>query len=62
MSQNKKRECLEDISLRQREKPSRDFEAFITRGKIKLEGGAEKKIVVLRDTGANLSLVLKKTL
>ena len=62
MSQSKQRECLEDIGLRPREKPARDFEPFITGGKIKLEGGPEKKIVVLRDTGANLSLVLKKTL
>ena len=62
MSQSKQRECLEDIGLRQREKPARDFEPFITGGKIKLEGGPEKKIVVLRDTGVNLSLVLKKTL
>ena len=62
MSQSTQRECLEDIGLRQREKPARDFEPSITGGKIKLEGGPEKKIVVLRDTRANLSLVLKKTL
>ena len=57
VSQSTQRECLEDIGLRQREKPARDFEPSITGGKIKLEGGPEKKIVVLRDTGANLSLV-----
>ena len=62
VSRSKQRQCLENIGLKQREKPARDFEPFITGGKIKLEGGPEKKIVVLRDTGANLSLVLKKTL
>ncbi|KAG7168212.1 hypothetical protein Hamer_G016854 [Homarus americanus] len=39
-----------------------NFEPFITEGKIALEGGPEKEIVVLRDTGANLSLVLKSAL
>ena len=62
VSHNKPGECLGDIGLRPREKPARDFEPFITGGKIKLKDGPEKKIVVLRDTGANLSLVLKKAL
>ncbi|KAG7163292.1 hypothetical protein Hamer_G004412 [Homarus americanus] len=37
-------------------KPARDFEAFITEGKISVEGRSKRKITVLRDTGANQSL------
>ena len=40
-------------------KPAVDFEPFITKGKMSVEGGPEKTIVVLRDTGASLSLVHK---
>ena len=46
VSQNKQRECLGDIGLKHRDKPARDFEPFITGGKINLGSGLEKKIVV----------------
>ena len=62
VSHVKQGECLGDIGLGQKDKPARDFEPFVTGGKIKLGNGLEKKIVVLRDTEANLSLILKKAL
>lgn len=39
-----------------------DFEHFIVEGMVKLEEGPEKKIRILRDTGANQSLILKSAL
>ncbi|XP_076030622.1 uncharacterized protein LOC143018919 [Oratosquilla oratoria] len=38
------------------------FQPFITEGTISLPGGAKKQIKILRDTGANQSLVLRETL
>ncbi|KAG7160292.1 putative Zinc knuckle-containing protein 9 [Homarus americanus] len=43
-------------------KPARDFEAFIPEGKISVEGGSKRKIKVLRNTWANQSVALKKSL
>ncbi|KAK3883690.1 hypothetical protein Pcinc_012010 [Petrolisthes cinctipes] len=41
--------------------PAVEFKPFITEGHIKVDGGEGRKIEILRDTGANLSLVLRDT-
>ena len=44
------------------EQQQEDFEHFTIKGKVKLSGGQEKEIRILRDTGANQSLILQKVL
>ncbi|KAK3850131.1 hypothetical protein Pcinc_043144 [Petrolisthes cinctipes] len=41
--------------------PAVEFKPFITEGHIRVDEGEERKIEILRDTGANLSLVLRDT-
>lgn len=43
-------------------KAARDFEPFITRGKVRVAEGPEREIAILRDTGANQSIVLRRNL
>ncbi|XP_076049636.1 uncharacterized protein LOC143030371 [Oratosquilla oratoria] len=51
-----------DVEPKRKEKIVDSFQPFITEGTISLPGGAKKQIKILRDTGANLSLVLRETL
>ena len=51
-----------DVTIIKEYTPAEYFDPFINKGKVKEESGSEKNITILRDTGANVSLVLRDTL
>lgn len=53
---------LRVVITRHKGEAANDFESFITAGKVRVGDGREKDVAILRDTGANQSIVIRSAL